>query len=317
MNTDKEITVIHESKMPVTKSNVAKTSYLSSYAKCRSSHIAYWKDRGLVRGTMTRTEALFEDKYLEYFASDEVAQLLSPDEDLRQPVNAIDKINPLIFPMFSVRHCFFNQQLELFLKELDHIPSQVIILGAGFDTRSVNYKKDSVKFFEIDQPATLEIKQKIYNTNKTQINAVYIGIDYVNQNLIESLKNYGIDFDKPTLVIWEGNIVYLPIEMAKRVITSLNDNFKRLLITFDYYNTAIYQKKTAHKDWSMLAEALESMRAPFKSGIDDMQAFAKEMQMNIKTDQSGADLLMNYGIDTDPDDKLTHYRVCTLTRGQQ
>ncbi len=298
------------------ENNVVKTSFLASYAKYRSNNIDYWKKNDLIRGEMTRTKPLFKDEYLAYFGSDEVAHSLSPDADLRQVVHTIDKINSLIFPMFSVRHRYINKQLANTIKNINLKETkdmQVIILGAGFDTRAANKRKYSVKFFEVDQPSLLKLKKQIYEAKKIDPNAVYVGIDYIKENLIDSLAKHRIDFNKPTHIIWEGNIAYLPIQLAENILISLKDNFKGgLSITFDYYSTQIYQKSTGHKDWTALVETLEAMNAPFRSGIDDIQEFAKKLGMVVKNNCNGADLLIKYGIDTLPDEKLKNYSMCTL-----
>jgi methyltransferase (TIGR00027 family) len=296
------------------KDNVASTSFLTNFWKYRSNDINYWKEKGIVKGNMTRTKPLFKDKYIEHFASREVEQELAPNVDLQQIADKIDRINPLIFPMHTVRHRYFNKTMSAAVNDREHPAKQVIVLGAGFDTRAIRKRKYPVKFFEVDQAAVLRIKEKIYQAKAIDKNAEYVGIDYVKQDLIKSLESHNIDFNKPTHIIWEGNVFYLPINVVKNIMKDLKTAFKAgFTISFDYYHPRFIEKKTGHADLTTFVETLASMKATFQSGIEDVLSFASETGMKVVNNYKSGELLIEYGIDDNPGNKIDDYRVCTLT----
>jgi len=300
--------------MPKDKDNVASTGFLTNHWKHRSNDMNYWKQKNLVRGNMTRTKPLFKDKYMEQFVSKEVGQELAPNVNLQQIAEKIDSINPLIFPMHTVRHRYFNKAMSAAVQDKAHPAQQVVVLGAGFDTRAVRKKKYPVKFFEVDQEAVLKIKERIYQSKAIDKNAEYIGIDYVQQDLVKSLASHNIDFNKPTHFIWEGNVFYLPLDTVKKILMDLKTAFKAgFTISFDYYHPRFIEKKTGHEDLSTFVETLANMNANFQSGIEDMATFANETGMKVVNNYKSAELLIEYGIDDSPSNKIDDYRVATLT----
>ena len=39
---------------------------------------------------------------------------------------------------------------------------QVVVFGAGFDTRSIRYQREGLRFFEVDLPDTIEAKRVVH-----------------------------------------------------------------------------------------------------------------------------------------------------------
>ena len=69
-----------------------------------------------------------------------------------------------------------------------------------------------VRYFEIDDAATLRLKQACYEQRGIDVDVKFIPGNYVTDGLIELLTRNGFDVDVPTYLIWEGNVMYLPLE---------------------------------------------------------------------------------------------------------
>lgn len=292
------------------KSNVAATGFITNYWKNKSKNLAYWQERGLIHGTMTREKALFKDEYVELFASQEVAHKLSKDMDLRQMAERFDDINPIICPMHPIRHRYFNKSMKQVTQEA---AKQVVILGAGFDTRAVRKHKYNVRYFEVDQPEVLGIKAEIYAEKGVEPNAAYIGINYVEQDLMQALVAQGLDLTLPTHFIWEGNVVYLPMDAIKMVLGRIKQHFTAgATISFDYFDPKLINKETAYPEITEFVETFTRMGAQFKTGIADIYAFAKALELDVVDNYTGGELVAKYGIDDKPDARLQYYSLCTL-----
>lgn len=90
---------------------------------------------------------------------------------------------------------------------------QVVILGAGYDSRAYRFPdvpKD-VRFFEVDLPATQEEKKARVKTILGAVprQVVYVPIDFNTQTLKDVLTKAGYDRTRKTLFIWEGVTMYL------------------------------------------------------------------------------------------------------------
>jgi methyltransferase (TIGR00027 family) len=85
---------------------------------------------------------------------------------------------------------------------------QVVNIGAGFDSRPYRFGKQlpHVRFFELDQPATLSRKKEMVKAEFGELptGVTYIPIDYRTQTIFDSLKRAGYDEKEKTLFIWEG-----------------------------------------------------------------------------------------------------------------
>lgn len=84
---------------------------------------------------------------------------------------------------------------------------QVVILGAGYDTRAWRLTSlAACPWFEVDHPDTQRLKLKRV-PDASRIHAV--GVDFATERLGQRLAETGHDADRPTLWIWEGVTPYL------------------------------------------------------------------------------------------------------------
>jgi O-methyltransferase involved in polyketide biosynthesis len=105
------------------------------------------------------------------------------------------------------------------INNADGICANVIILGAGYDTRA--YRMESLKdsriiVYEVDAPGTSTEKRRTVrdlddDTEKANEVGlpVYVECDFETQSWIECLLEERFDLSIPTLVLWEGCTMYL------------------------------------------------------------------------------------------------------------
>ena len=92
---------------------------------------------------------------------------------------------------------------------------QVVILGAGFDTRAYRIEGiEKTRVFEVDHPATQEAKlkrlKKIIDPMPDHV--TFVPIDFNAQTLAERLPANGYNEHGKTLFIWQGVTGYLTAE---------------------------------------------------------------------------------------------------------
>lgn len=93
---------------------------------------------------------------------------------------------------------------------------QLVILGAGYDSRAYRFEqlKGRVKTFEVDYPATQQVKReklmKIFGGIPDGV--VLVPVDFNTQKLEDRLRESGYDERLKTLFIWEGVVYYLMAE---------------------------------------------------------------------------------------------------------
>ncbi len=88
---------------------------------------------------------------------------------------------------------------------------QVVVLGAGFDTRAWRLQSLSgCHFVEVDLPAIQSIKQRRLATTTPLTPVVFAAADLSETPLPEALSTTGHDPSRPTVWIWEAVAAYLP-----------------------------------------------------------------------------------------------------------
>jgi len=115
---------------------------------------------------------------------------------------------------------------------------QLVILGAGFDSRAYRFEglKHAIKVFEVDHPATQQVKlsklRRIFGAIPAYV--TYVPIDFVSQSLNE-LRDHGYDGALKTLFIWEGVTYYISAEAVDSTLAFVAHHSARSSwIIFDY-----------------------------------------------------------------------------------
>ena len=236
------------------------------------------------------------------------------NDDSKRAAGRVAASFPPSRDLVRIRTKYLDDMLE---RQLGSNVRQVVILGAGLDTRAVRKHSAGVRYFEIDDPVTLKIKQACYERNGFHVNVTFIPGDYVRDGLITLLTRSGVGFDQPTYFIWEGNTMYLPLDYARQVLADLTTHVRRFALSFDYMSDAVVSKTTGDPAITRLVESFERMGAPWVSGIGDVHTLAYEAGLNVVENFQTADLYRRYW----PGRRMTSrifdfYSVCTLGSGR-
>ncbi|MCP5057917.1 MAG: class I SAM-dependent methyltransferase [bacterium] len=116
--------------------------------------------------------------------------------------------------------------------------TQVVILGAGWDTRAYGLLAGrNVDLFEVDAPATQAVKRAaIEKAGLDASRVVFVPCDFNRQSWLDALKNHGFDPDKRTITLWEGVTMYLEehaIDSTLRAVAGLPAGS---CIAFDFFS---------------------------------------------------------------------------------
>ena len=119
---------------------------------------------------------------------------------------------------------------------------QVIILGAGFDTRAYRMKElAEVSVIEVDQPATSRLKRSTLGRLLGELpsNVRFLEMDFNNQRLEAGINSLDFDPATPTAVIWEGVTNYLTAEGVEATFRSLGRIARRCRVMVTYIDRAV------------------------------------------------------------------------------
>ena len=232
------------------------------------------------------------------------------NEETRRAAGRVAASFPLARDLVRIRTKYLDDMLE---KQILSQLRQVVVLGAGLDTRAVRKPAAGVTYFEIDDAATLELKQTRYQQHGIDVNVKFIPGNYVTDGWIDLLKRNDFNFDSPTYFIWEGNTMYLPLASTKHILTQLRKYLKRFEISFDYMADVVISKTTGDPGITKLVESFANMGAPWLSGIRDVQRLARQLSLNVVENFKTADLYQRYCVGRPMTSPIfTFYSICTL-----
>jgi methyltransferase (TIGR00027 family) len=232
------------------------------------------------------------------------------DDDTRNAAGRVAASFPPVKDLVKIRTKYFDDMLE---KHIGSHFRQVVILGAGLDTRAVRKQAAGVTYFEIDDAATLKLKQTRYEQQGIDVGVKFIPGNYVTDGMIDLLKQNDFDFDLPTYFIWEGNTMYLPLHSVKQILKDLRRHVRRFGLSFDYMAEAVISKTTGDPGITRLVESFATMGAPWLSGIRDIQSLARELSLNLVENFKTSELYQTYWCGRPMTSPIFgFYSVCTL-----
>lgn len=166
---------------------------------------------------------------------------------------------------------------------------QVIILGAGFDTRAVrlDFLKD-IPVIEIDHPNTSNFKAEIYKKRIGQIpeNIRFLQIDFNKQNLDKLALENNLDFSKQTAIIWEGVTNYLTENAVKSTFSFISKFAANSHIIFTYVHKNILLNTESFLGGKKLLEDLENLEEHWTFGFmpEELPNYLKQFDVELLED---------------------------------
>jgi methyltransferase (TIGR00027 family) len=183
----------------------------------------------------------------------------------------IDRQFPPMEVWLALRVAYFDRLVAL---AVDRIGArQIVILGAGYDTRAARLPRAGVRFFEVDHPATQAAKRaRLAELDGYPVNAAsYVACDFEHDDPVARLIAGGLDVREPALVLWEGVVSYLTEDAVRATATRLATGLDaRSLLAFEFlgknYVAGVKQKPADAAAKAYIADLGE----PIRYGTDDV-----------------------------------------------
>lgn len=160
------------------------------------------------------------------------------EQDYTEALTNMEAMSSVL--MMQVRTRFIEERLAAAVREG---ASQVVILGAGFDTRACRLTDllGSLPVFEVDQPSTQVYKRRRLQEAGIRIpaNLRYIAVDFRHDSLDGALRAGGYDSSRVSFFIWEGVTMYLPQAAVEETLGWVASQLPGSAIVFDFVNQSI------------------------------------------------------------------------------
>ncbi len=167
---------------------------------------------------------------------------------------AIEPLGAHIVAVLTYRTKAFDAAL---LDAVQNGAMQVVVLGAGFDSRAYRFRDQlrNVRFIEVDAGPTQAYKQHRLGEILEVIppNVSFVPMDFTKDSLLDRLRTAGYSEQQKTFFLWEGVSYYLPESAVKGTLHFVRDHSAPgSRIAFDYFgagNAAINNPTHQYARW--------------------------------------------------------------------
>ncbi|MGC1527135.1 MAG: SAM-dependent methyltransferase [Phormidesmis sp.] len=168
--------------------------------------------------------------------------------------------------LINTRTLFFDRALSGYLETVE----QVVVLGAGFDTRLFKFCLGrNLALFEVDQPNTQAVKKRaLIESDRTLDEICFVTANFNEENWIDNLLAAGFEVGKKTFFLWEGVTYYLTEAVVKETLGAIGEICGvGSAIAFDFFPQHFYEGRDFW--WIPFAiNALDWIGEPFRFGAD-------------------------------------------------
>lgn len=215
----------------------------------------------------------------------------APDERLHDDVAGdLEFIESPLTDYLAARTLFFDSAV------VDAIAAgcrQVVVAGSGYDGRSLRYSHESVRWFELDHPATLADKWERLVRLDVAVIATPVAADFAVDDVGDVLAAAGHDLAVPSLMFCEGVTPYLEPDAVVRLLSALRGraaNGSRLAIDL----ALVPSTEEARAARAALGGLVRSIGEPFRFEVpaDSLAGLLAESGWTLERaiDPSGVDL---------------------------
>ncbi|MFA0822677.1 MAG: SAM-dependent methyltransferase [Methanomethylovorans sp.] len=186
---------------------------------------------------------------------------------------------PGVHNSLAARVRYFDDFLKGFV---DDGLEQLVILGAGYDTRAYRIEglRDKVRVFEVDQPGTQNVKmEKIKDIfGSLPDHVTYVSVDFETENYGQRLIEHGYEKFQKTVFIMEGLIYYLEPKAVDDMLSFIVKNSGTgSAIIFDY----VYKSSIDRTDGICGIKCKACDQNEIKNGIKDMAQHGETQKFGI------------------------------------
>ena len=243
---------------------------------------------------MVRAMSFYEKKH-QFRSDDYIAPVLVPKFFL-----LLIRIGPfkyifkhLIFPKGMYEYVVARTKFIdlIFQNAMKSRFDQILIFGAGFDSRSTRFAElnKTTRFFELDAPVTQNAKINQLKKRGIEINpdTVFISIDFNKESIEEKLLESGFKKNEKSLFVLEGLTMYLDseaIDNSFKIIDEFAGNDSE--IVFDYIYSSVLRGENRYYGESEVYNGVKDRDEPWCFGIEEGEIVSFLENKNLKLIQN-------------------------------
>jgi methyltransferase (TIGR00027 family) len=190
---------------------------------------------------------------------------------------------------------------EVFVNALENGLPQIVLLGAGFDTRALRFidRNEGTKVFELDIHTTQQPKIEILERKGLARPEwlVFVPIDFNRQSLADVLRKAGYVEKQKSLFLWEGVTMYLSPEAVDSTLDFIcSTAAKESIVAFDYIYASVLRRENKLYGEREIFERVSKAGEGWTFGIEDgeVEDFLAQRGFTMVSHYAPSDLQSTY-----------------------
>ena len=188
---------------------------------------------------------------------------------------------------------------DLIAGALDDGIDQVVILGAGFDSRAYRISRlAAIDIFEVDHPDTQAAKREVLKRllPSPPEHVRFVAIDFKQDDLASAMSGAGYDDSKHTLFLWEGVTNYLTADAVDSTVQWCSRASAGSQLLFTYVHRDVLTRPSDFVGTQNLFRSLEKARERFAFGMQPshVPGFLASRGFSLELDIGAAEYRARY-----------------------
>ena len=182
-----------------------------------------------------------------------------------------DQIYPASELWIALRTAWIDERIRRLCKPLGE-RAQVVLLGAGLDTRAARMGGAGLRWFEVDHPASQSLKIELLAEldGYPASAATFVRCDFEQDDFIDRLTEAGFNGQEPALFVWEGVTPYLSEPAVRGTVQRIASSCHAdTVLIYDHLEKKLVRGTSVDAADAALSEMVDELGEPFVFGIDD------------------------------------------------
>jgi len=163
---------------------------------------------------------------------------------------------------------------RFFVEALDRRADQIVLLGAGFDTRALRFRErnQGTRIFEVDIRTTQEAKLDLLRRRRIPLSGdvAYVAVDFNRESTARALSEAGYAEGVQTLFLWEGVTMYLTPEAVDETLAFVRASAAPgSRIAFDYVYGSVLRGENRYYGEREIVRTVQRAGEGWRFGIEE------------------------------------------------
>jgi methyltransferase (TIGR00027 family) len=190
---------------------------------------------------------------------------------------------------------------EVFIHALRNRFAQIVLLGAGFDTRALRFTRENLgsKIFELDIYTTQHPKVEILKRKRIALpeELLFVPIDFNKERIADALGKAGYATNQRNLFIWEGVSMYLTADAIDSTLEFIrSSSVEGSIVAFDYVYASVLRRESKFYGEREIYKTVSRAGEGWTFGIEDgtLEDFLTQRGFKLITHHTPSDLEKAY-----------------------